>query len=116
MGLGGNRLCEWLGRERRCGEQLGCGLPAQGILRVEPMGYARRRGLDVLPSAQTPNGDSCMASDCTTTVCTISSVASRVLYSCFLAAIVLPYQPMPFTFSRQHKIMVWSLVSVHTTV
>ena len=33
MGLGGESLREWLGREGRCGEQLGGGLSAQGISR-----------------------------------------------------------------------------------
>ena len=44
-GLRGEGLCEWLGREGRCGEQLGCGLSVQGTRRADPMEYAIRRGL-----------------------------------------------------------------------
>ena len=44
-GVGGEELCEWLGRDGRHGEQFECGLSAQEIRRVDPMEYAIGRGL-----------------------------------------------------------------------
>ena len=43
-GLGGEVLCEWLGREGRFGEVYGCVILASEINGVDPMEYAIRRG------------------------------------------------------------------------